>query len=235
MDCDPNALAALAKCLQCLSPTSLLEVQTYLLCQIGNSAAISGAGNFSGAGSPEGVVTANAGATYVDTATGSLYWKRTSGVNTGWVVILTNLSDLGSLTVTDSVSPSISIRDGVGRILNLNGPSATQAAFIGTPNSASFSIGTGNSLAQLFLDVGGNIGIGNQAPGATLDVNPGNVRASAGFLNGTGGVKWVIGAGDPNTVVTAPVGSLYSRTDGGALTSLYVKESGVGATGWVGK
>ena len=35
--------------------------------------------------------------------------------------------------------------------------------------------------------------------------------------------------------VTATVGSLYSRTDGGAGTSLYVKESGNGTTGWAAK
>lgn len=43
------------------------------------------------------------------------------------------------------------------------------------------------------------------------------------------------GTGDPENVVTAPVGSLYRRYDGGAGTSLYVKESGTGNTGWVGK
>lgn len=43
------------------------------------------------------------------------------------------------------------------------------------------------------------------------------------------------GAGDPETVVTAPVGSLYLRTDGGTLTTLYVKESGAGNTGWAAK
>jgi hypothetical protein len=36
-------------------------------------------------------------------------------------------------------------------------------------------------------------------------------------------------------MVSAPVGSLYSRTDGGAATTLYVKQSGAGNTGWVGK
>jgi|ERR1043165_2667153 hypothetical protein len=44
---------------------------------------------------------------------------------------------------------------------------------------------------------------------------------------------WTSGTGDPETVVTAPVGSLYSRTDGGAGTTLYVKESGASNTGWV--
>jgi len=43
------------------------------------------------------------------------------------------------------------------------------------------------------------------------------------------------GSGTPEAVVTAPVGAFYSRTDGGAGTSFYVKESGVGNTGWVAK
>lgn len=50
-----------------------------------------------------------------------------------------------------------------------------------------------------------------------------------------GGITWTSGAGSPEGVVTAPVGSLYSRTDGGVLTSLYVKQSGTGNTGWAGK
>jgi len=43
------------------------------------------------------------------------------------------------------------------------------------------------------------------------------------------------GTGSPEGVVTAPVGSTYRRTDGGAATSFYVKESGTGSTGWVAK
>lgn len=43
------------------------------------------------------------------------------------------------------------------------------------------------------------------------------------------------GAGTPEGVVTAPVGTLYIRTDGGAATTLYVKESGAGNVGWVAK
>ena len=44
-----------------------------------------------------------------------------------------------------------------------------------------------------------------------------------------------VGSGSPEGVVTAPVGSIYHRTDGGASTSLYVKESGTGNTGWIAK
>ena len=43
----------------------------------------------------------------------------------------------------------------------------------------------------------------------------------------------VFGAGSPEGVVTAPVGYVYHRTDGGAGTALYVKEAGSGSTGWV--
>src|SRR5262249_35831977 len=45
----------------------------------------------------------------------------------------------------------------------------------------------------------------------------------------------VSGSGSPEGVVTAPVGKLYLRTNGGAGTTLYVKESGTGSTGWVAK
>lgn len=55
------------------------------------------------------------------------------------------------------------------------------------------------------------------------------------FRVGDGTIKWLTGSGSPETVVTAPVGSLYTRTDGGASTTLYIKESGTGNTGWVAK
>lgn len=51
----------------------------------------------------------------------------------------------------------------------------------------------------------------------------------------TNNIIWTIGIGSPESVVSAPVGSLYTRTDGGTNTTLYVKESGTGSTGWVAK
>ena len=48
-------------------------------------------------------------------------------------------------------------------------------------------------------------------------------------------IKLYVGSGSPNGVKTADIGSLYLRTDGGANTTLYVKESGAGNTGWVAK
>lgn len=44
-----------------------------------------------------------------------------------------------------------------------------------------------------------------------------------------------VGTGSPEGVVSAPIGTLYSRTDGDVNTTLYVKVSGSGNTGWVAK
>lgn len=58
---------------------------------------------------------------------------------------------------------------------------------------------------------------------------------STNFRPGAGTATWTSGAGSPEGVLTALVGSLYTRTDGGAGTTLYVKETGTGNTGWVAK
>lgn len=50
-----------------------------------------------------------------------------------------------------------------------------------------------------------------------------------------GGITWTKGTGSPEGVVTAPIGSLYSNISGGATTTLYVKTSGAGNTGWTAK
>jgi hypothetical protein len=62
------------------------------------------------------------------------------------------------------------------------------------------------------------------------------------YYNAGGAVGTVVGSptiysgtGTPEGVVAAPIGSLFMRRDGGAGTSIYVKQSGVGNTGWVGK
>jgi hypothetical protein len=49
-----------------------------------------------------------------------------------------------------------------------------------------------------------------------------------------GAVSWTSGTGSPEGIIVAPVGSLYTRTDGGGPV-LYVKETGSGETGWVAK
>jgi hypothetical protein len=71
------------------------------------------------------------------------------------------------------------------------------------------------------------LGSGNKALGATLlrSVAPTNDREELRF----------VGTGTPEGAVTAPVGATFMRTDGGATTTLYIKTSGVGNTGWTAK
>ena len=70
--------------------------------------------------------------------------------------------------------------------------------------------------------------------------NTGRQWSKGGFRNGGTSETvydciWITGTGSPEGVYSAGVGSLYSRTDGGTNTSLYIKESGTGNTGWVAK
>lgn len=67
------------------------------------------------------------------------------------------------------------------------------------------------------------------------DINYALVLNSDNTLLINGGVAVKTGSGSPEGVFTAIVGSLFLRTDGGAGTTLYVKESGIGNTGWVAK
>ncbi|NBU72072.1 MAG: hypothetical protein EBS53_11610 [Bacteroidetes bacterium] len=62
-----------------------------------------------------------------------------------------------------------------------------------------------------------------------------NIESAAGFYNTPSNIAWLANLNSPEGAVTAPIGSLYSRINGGAGTSFYVKESGTGNTGWVAK
>ena len=64
-----------------------------------------------------------------------------------------------------------------------------------------------------------------------------NISSNVGFSSPvySGSTPWISGAGTPEGVVTAVVGSLFTRTDGSTSTTLYVKTSGTGNTGWTAK
>ena len=62
-----------------------------------------------------------------------------------------------------------------------------------------------------------------------------DIRIGIGATAGTKVISIKHGTGSPESAITANIGSLYLRTDGGASTVLYVKESGTGNTGWVAK
>ena len=106
-------------------------------------------------------------------------------------------------------------------------------------NYQKYGISTGSGVANnYFLN---NVVTPNRT--ADLDVGgaPGNFwthRSESTVYLGDMAVSPVsilTGAGSPEGAASAPVGSLYLRNDGGANTSLYVKESGTGNTGWAAK
>lgn len=80
--------------------------------------------------------------------------------------------------------------------------------------SSMFVFGTGSFTDQ--FRVIGNIGPGQAYKALYLD--------SGHFI--------LTGTGTPESAVTGNVGSLYIRTDGGAGTTVYIKETGTGNTGW---
>lgn len=63
-----------------------------------------------------------------------------------------------------------------------------------------------------------------------------NIRLQLyGDVGSATSAQLIAGTGTPEGVVTATVGCMFLRTDGGAGTTLYVKETGSGNTGWVAK
>jgi hypothetical protein len=62
-----------------------------------------------------------------------------------------------------------------------------------------------------------------------------NQKELVDFLATLGVAAARTGTGTPEAVVTAPIGTLYINKSGGAATTLYVKTSGTGNTGWTAK
>jgi hypothetical protein len=100
-----------------------------------------------------------------------------------------------------------------------------------TINASSCTI-TGNT-PDLFIPQGGYVSLSSVVTGAgTLTKSIANITE---VRPGPSGVIWTSGAGTPEGVVAASRGSIFTRTDGGAGTTLYIKESGTGNTGWAAK
>jgi hypothetical protein len=87
------------------------------------------------------------------------------------------------------------------------------------------------SAAPVFTGTADFIAYNNQWTGSNTE---GVMFAQNGFST-VSGVTFSSGAAAPNGNITAPPGSLYTKTAGGAGATLWVKESGTGNTGWVAK
>jgi hypothetical protein len=163
--------------------------------------------------------------------------STTNGVTDDWSHHLTGVN---AYTGTDAGKPTaLAVQPGSWALANntdggtlyiYDGASVTKAA-PGKVHAAQHLAGGTDAITwgSVPLDTLG-------LPAGNINFNGHNAGSVAKVvMNATGNPSINAGAGTPEASITAPVGSLYMRTDGGAGTSLYVKESGVGNTGWIGK
>ncbi len=68
-----------------------------------------------------------------------------------------------------------------------------------------------------------------------LGTTPSGSAASVAARFTANETRLLSGTGSPEGAVTAPIGTLYTNVSGGANTTLYVKTSGSGNTGWTAK
>ena len=113
---------------------------------------------------------------------------------------------------------------------------ASNGGATATNNIVSYGSAMGAGLDNV-IEMGNANGKVRVTTAGNISATTGNfiVAASGKGISFPGSLLWSTGSGSPESVVTAPVGSMYTRSDGGAGTTLYVKESGTGNTGWVAK
>jgi parallel beta-helix repeat protein len=116
----------------------------------------------------------------------------------------------------------------IGNTMDVSGGGNTVNYGVSSRSTTDRSVIIGNVVLNagtygIQSDGDGDVVHGNSPTGSTGPYN----------LIGTNTDGILSGSGTPESAVTAPVGTLFKRTDGGAGTTLYVKESGTGNTGWI--
>lgn len=148
---------------------------------------------------------------------------------------------------------------GTNRLTVSNGGWGRFGSFVGIANEnvtlASYGNGQMTFLDNTFanfnrLNIGGNsnlfpsikrngAGIDFRVADDTAyaDVATRTITAAAGivYLNTSANVFIITGTGSPEGVQAARIGSIYLRTDGDVMSTLYIKTTGTGNTGWTAK
>jgi lysophospholipase L1-like esterase len=141
------------------------------------------------------------------------------------------MADFISGTVLDGVRGGVTldgIVDATGNIILANTKALTLQKTVGTGNNGRIFVNAANQLDIQMA--GGSLRVANNAYNSIL-----LEISDSGTITIGGGPQIRNGNGSPEGVVSAPVGSMYLRKDGGAGTSHYIKEAGTGNTGWVAK
>ena len=175
-----------------------------------------------GSGFPKQLqIGTNTAASLVLTTANTLRWQVTSAGH--FLAVTNNAYDIGA---TGGVSCPRNIFAGT----SIDTPLITSSASI-TINAGATAQGI--TILCSRLRIGGNT---SSSPaikqvGTGIDV----VLADDTGFTAIQSLYQRFGTGSPEGAVIAPIGAIYHRTNGGLLTSFYVKESGTGNTGWVAK
>lgn len=186
---------------------------------------------------------------YTNTATGCMFRVGLDGTTLSLENQLTviggkyagrNAGTVGSWMSIDYASGVMIVAPNVSRytnVINTTANTVNNSVFVSGLDGISyttFNSGTAGKVSGIYPATVLNSGAFRYIARVSDLTASGTVTATGGFVN-NGSVVWLAGGGSPEGAVTAVVGSLWSRTDGGAGTTLYVKQSGTGNTGWVGK
>ena len=140
-----------------------------------------------------------------------------------------NVITLGITTIQDHLEVNDST--GSGSEYNLNVKTNGSSTFGVLGNGA---ILLGNSSGAPFMATNDHHATSKKyvddAFTSGQNITAGIVTASQ--FDQTVGPTWTSGTGSPEEAVTAPIGSYYSRTDGSLGATLYIKQTGIGSTGW---
>jgi polygalacturonase len=90
----------------------------------------------------------------------------------------------------------------------------------------------GNTMVSCGNPVTTQISGGSIGTHVRWDSNAPNV---IDMISATQNIQRRSGFGSPESAITAGIGSIYQQRDGGTSTTLWVKESGTGSSGWVAK
>lgn len=148
--------------------------------------------------------------------------------------------------ISNTVIRDNNIRDAGRQTKNALGPDRTGAVTLHSSQAAASSISnvwvTGTRIVNSGTQMTFSVRLRATGAGGTVDRScrvEDTIERGGAMTRDVGAATTnpylTTGTGTPEGAVTAPIGSLYTRIDGGASTTLYIKESGTGNTGWIAK
>ena len=112
--------------------------------------------------------------------------------------------------------------------------------FSNAATTFNYLFATNNNLSLAGLNTNSSrwTAVGSAVIGTTVisanNVNPAAIGLQYSIIDQGANIRVEYGTGTPEASITANVGSLFINKSGGAGTTLYVKQSGTGNTGWAG-